>query len=176
MQFVRQIEHVNGARVSQKTFLVVLVKRLNLGGIGGTVQQILENFKPHKIERGDFFLKANLREGKAAIYLPVDDEFLSFGENFQEKVVVREVIHEFPRYEKKFRVRPNQFVESRRRCVFLPSPPQAEQRQPLRQYINVRVKTQPYPHQIVGQLPKPVHLKQTAFFVKFAPQHRRRVA
>ena len=172
---MRQIEHVEGAAVDEKTFVVVAVKLLNLRGVDGVAEQVFKQRQARQMPRGNFFAQTNFRKRKPSIDLAVNQKVLRFGKRFQEKFVVGEVVREFLRDEIKFRVRTNKLVEGRRRSVFLPRAPKSKFRQPFGQDENVRLKTQPNPHQIIGQLPKTVHVKQVTFVVKFAPHHCRRV-
>ena len=107
--------------------------------------------------------------------LSVDDELLSFGKDFQKKFVVGEICGEFPRNEREFQFQSDELVKIRRRKIFLTFAPQSELRQTFGQNKNFRVKTQANPHQIIGQLPKAVHVEQMKIFVSRTPHHRRRM-
>ena len=126
--------------------------------------------------RERIFFEIKLSQGKAAINLPVDDKTCGFRENFQEKFIVLKIVGEFLSYKIKFQIGANQFVVRRRRSIFLTRPAKSELGQSLRQNKNLRVKAQPNPHQIIGQLPKPVHVQKFIFFVGFAAHKRTRMA
>ena len=118
-----KIEHVIGAAVAQKAFLVVAVEGLNFGGIGGAVKQIFQNGQARDLEGGKVFVQANFREGKAAIDLPVDDKTLGFGESVQKKFVVREIVNKLLRHEVKFQICADKLFKGGRRSIFLPRTP-----------------------------------------------------
>ena len=164
--FLREIEHVEGAAVAEKSFFVVAVKIFYLRGVGGAVQKIFQKLQAGQLKGGRrerFFFQIKLSQRESAIDFSVDQKFFCFGENFL-------------RDEKKFQVGANQFVVSGRRSIFLPLTPQTKFCQTFGQNKNFRAETQPNPHQIIGQLPKAVHVQKFKFFVGLAANHRAGVA
>ena len=176
--FFRKIEHVEGAAVAKKSFFVVAVKIFYLRGVVGIAQQNFQKLQARQTERGRgnaFALQIKFCQGEASINFSVDQKFFRFGEDLQKKFVVREKLDDFLRHEKMFQLAANNFIERRRRKIFLTQTTQTKFRQAFGQNKNFLAEAKPNPHQIIGQLPKSVRLKQIVFRVDFAAEHGRRM-